>query len=170
VLDGFGGGAIFPYRALKLVEHGGDIAGFAADVACIPDLDLCFVSLANANAAHLSNSIVVGLQTLANLPAPSPMPDVAPKPDRYPLYTGSYNDPFEVGRVNITTDGGKLFIQLPKLDEAKTPYNQELKPTVVDNFILTVEGTQMPLTFIADANGIYTYIRSRPYLAVRTRQ
>jgi hypothetical protein len=26
----------------------------------------------------------------------------------------------------------------------------------------------MPLTFIADANGVYTYIRSRPYLAVRT--
>ena len=168
VTEGFGGGTMFPYRALQVVHHGGDIAGFAADVACIPDLDLCFVSLANSNAVHLSNSIVVGLQTLANLPAPSTMPDVAPQPDRYPLYAGRYNDPFVVGEVNITTENGNVFIQIPSLDESNTPYTKKLQPLTVDNFRLTADGNQMPLTFIADANGIYTYIRSRPYLAVRT--
>ena len=168
VTEGFGGGMIFPYRALKLVHHGGDIAGFAADIACVPDLDFCVVSLANSNAAHLSSSMVVALQTLTSLPAPSPTPDVAPKADRYPLYVGSYNDAFEVGQVDITTDGGKLFIQLPTLDASNTPYTKELQPFAIDNFVLTVDGTQMPLTFIADADGVYTYIRSRPYLAVRT--
>jgi CubicO group peptidase (beta-lactamase class C family) len=168
VADGIGGSPAFPYRALRTVSHGGDIAGFAADITCVPGLDSCFIALANSNAAHFTNSEVVALQTLATLPAPSPMPDVAPKPDRYPLYAGTYSDPFTVGPVNITTDGSKLYIQVPLLDSSSTPYTTELTPLFVDEFIMTVDGEQLPLTFIADANGAYTYIRSRPYLAVRT--
>ena len=165
VSDGFGVGG---YRALKMLGHGGDIAGFAADIYCVPTLDLCLVALANSTGAHLVNSLVVGLETLTTLPAPSTMPDVLPKPDRYPLYAGAYNDPFVVGQVNVTTDGTNLFIQIPSLDASNTPYTQQLQPNTVDNFIVTVQGTPMPLTFIADSNGVYTYIRCRPYLAIRT--
>jgi CubicO group peptidase (beta-lactamase class C family) len=168
VSDGLGGSPQFPYRALKTVGHGGDIPGFAADIVCVPPLDACVVALASGTGAHLSNSLAVALQTLTNLPPPSAMPDVAPKPDRYPLYAGTYNDPFVVGRVTVTTDGKKLYIQLPFLDASNTPYTQELQPLTVDNFLLTAGGQQQPLTFIADANGVYAYIRSRPYLAVRT--
>ena len=168
VYDGFGGGAAFPYRALKMVTHGGDIAGFAADIYCLPTLDLCLVALANSSGAHLANSIIVGLETLTTLPAPSTMPDILAKPERYPLYAGAYNDPLGVGQVNVTTDGTNLFIQIPSLDASNTPYTQQLQPTTVDNFIVTVQGTPMPLTFITDSNGVYTYIRCRPYLAIRT--
>ena len=165
VSDGFGVGG---YRAMKMVGHGGDIAGFAADIYCVPALDICLVALANSTGAHLVNGIVVGLETLTTLPAPSPLPDVLPKPDRYPLYAGTYDDPFGVGQVNVTTDGTNLFMQIPSLDASNTPYTQQLQPTTVDNFVVTVQGTQMPLTFITDSNGVYTYIRCRPYLAIRT--
>jgi CubicO group peptidase (beta-lactamase class C family) len=168
VADGIGGGLTFPYRALRTVSHGGDIAGFAADITCAPDVDLCFIALANSNAAHFVNSELVALQTLATLPDPSPMPDVTSKPDRYPLYAGTYRDPFTVGPVNITTDGSKLYIQVPVLDSSSVSYTPELTPRYVDEFLMTVDGEQLPLTFITDATGVYTYIRSRPYLAVRT--
>ena len=73
-----------------------------------------------------------------------------------------------MGQVNVTTDGTNLFMQIPSLDASNTPYTQQLQPTTVDNFVVTVQGTQMPLTFITDSNGVYTYIRCRPYLAIRT--
>ena len=168
VADGIGGSPGFPYRALKIVTHGGDTAGFAADIYCVPSLDLCLVALANSTGAHLANSIVVGLETLTTLPGPSTMPDVLPKPDRYPLYAGTYDDPFGVGQVTVTTDGSNVSIKVQSLDATNIPYTQQLQPTTVDNFIVTVQGTPMPLTFIADSNGVYTYIRCRPYLAIRT--
>lgn len=169
VYDGIGGGAV-PYRALKMFTHGGDIAGFAADILCVPTLDFCVVALANSSGAHLVNSIFVALETLTTLPAPSAIPDVLPKPDRYPLYAGAYNDPFVVGQVNVTTDGTNLFIQIPSLDATNTPYASQLQPTYVDDFMVTVQGVPKPLTFIADSNGVYAYIRSRPYLATRTSE
>jgi hypothetical protein len=36
--------------------------------------------------------------------------------------------------------------------------------------MVTVQGVPKPLTFIADSNGVYAYIRSRPYLATRTSE
>jgi hypothetical protein len=54
------------------------------------------------------------------------------------------------------------------LDATNTPYTPQLQPTSVDNFMVTAQGAPRPLTFIADGNGVYTYIRSRPYLAART--
>lgn len=168
VQEGMGGAPTFPYRTIKLVEHGGDVAGFAADIACIPSLDFCMVALANSSSAHLQDSVLVALQTLVDLPATSAVPDVAPKPERYPLYAGSYDDAFGVGTVTIATDGSKLTISIPSFDANGTPYQPELKPLNVDNFILTVGGEQRPLTFIADETGVYRYGRSRPYVATRT--
>ena len=136
----------------------------------MPTLDICLVALANSTGAHLTNSIVVGLETLTTLPAPSAMPDIAPKPDHYPLYAGTYNDPFVMGQVNVTTDGSNVFIEIPALDATHTPYTPQLQPTTVDNFVVTVQNAPTPLTFIADSSGVYTYIRSRPYLATRTSE
>ena len=56
----------------------------------------------------------------------------------------------------------------PALDASNTPYTPQLQPATVDNFVVTVQGAPRQLTFIADGNGVYTYIRSRPYLATRT--
>ena len=39
-----------------------------------------------------------------------------------------------------------------------------LSPTVVDNFA-AADGT--PVTFILDANGTYSYLYSRPFVAIR---
>jgi CubicO group peptidase (beta-lactamase class C family) len=167
VLQGIGGGTDLPYRAINVVLHGGDIAGFAADIICLPSQDFCLVSLANANVAHLQNGLLVALNTLVTLPPESALPDVAPKPERYPLYVGAYDDAFGVGKVNIATDGAKLTISIPSLDADGTPYKPELSPATVDNFVLTVAGEQRPLTFLADDTGTYKYIRSRPYLATR---
>jgi CubicO group peptidase (beta-lactamase class C family) len=167
VTEGLGGGTALPYRALKTISHGGDIAGFSADIVCIPALDFCLISLANGTSAHLARGVLSALQTLITLPAPSTMPDVEPKPERYPLYAGSYNDQFGVGQVNVTAESGKLFIQIPSFDDANTPYEKELAPASLDNFAITVAGEQRQLTFLADANGTYTYIRSRPYVATR---
>jgi CubicO group peptidase (beta-lactamase class C family) len=152
---------------MPVANHDGDIPGFASTFFCLPEQQFCFIALANADNAHFGSSLLVALQTLVDLPSPGTLPDVAPRPERYPSYAGKYVDGFEIGEVEITTDGSKLIIRLPTLDASATPYDRELQPTSVDNFSVTVAGVPTPLTFIADSTGVYRYIRSRPYLAVR---
>jgi CubicO group peptidase (beta-lactamase class C family) len=169
VLQGFGDPKTLPYRSLKVVLHAGDIPGFSADISCLPALDFCMIALANANSAHFQNSAIVGLNTLLDLPPADTMPDTAAKPERYPLYAGTYDDVFGVGTVKIASQGGELTIDIPSLDASGTPYQPELQPIAIDNFILNAGGVQRPLTFIADETGTYRYVRSRPYVAPRAQ-
>jgi CubicO group peptidase (beta-lactamase class C family) len=156
------------WYTMPVANHDGDIPGFASTFFCLPEQQFCFIALANASNAHFNNSLLVALQTLADLPSPGTLPNVAPRPERYPLYAGAYVDPFEVGRIEVTTDGSKLLIEIPALDASSTPYGRELAPTAIDNFNLTIAGQEpRALTFIADSTGVYRYLRSRPYLAVR---
>ncbi|HEY8041332.1 MAG TPA: hypothetical protein VIF15_16110, partial [Polyangiaceae bacterium] len=59
-------------------------------------------------------------------------------------------------------------VSMPDLDAAQIPYTPALTPVTPDNFVLTVQGQQVELTFVADAAGTYNWIRTRPFAAERT--
>lgn len=153
------------YYGLKLLWHDGAIAGFSSYLACLPERDFCFISLASGDGASFQNSLVTAIETLVDLPAQTTPPDTQPRPERYPDYAGTYDDPHALGEFRVTSDGNRLVIQTPNADQTTTTY--ELKPTIVDNFVATIDGTPTPATFIPDSSGRYTYIYSRPYVAVR---
>ncbi len=98
------------------IAHDGDIPGFASTFYCLPEQRFCFVALANASEAHFSKSLEVAIRTLVEFPTPGTMPDITPRPERYPAYAGTYVDRFEIGEIRITTAGSKLFIEVPALD------------------------------------------------------
>jgi hypothetical protein len=149
------------YYAMTLLGHAGALPGYSANLTCLPEADFCFVTLASGDEAFFNNSLVTAIKTLVDLPAPSTAPDLSPRLDRLDGYAGTYVDPFVLGTIQITRAGNALSAFAPTLD----PVNPiALTPTAVDNFA-AADGT--PVTFIPDAQGIYTYLYARPFVAVR---
>jgi CubicO group peptidase (beta-lactamase class C family) len=146
---------------LTMIFHDGALPGYSANMSCLPEPDFCFITLASADGAFFNASLVRAIQTLVDLPAPSTAPDLAPRLDRLDAYAGTYVDPFALGTIQITRVGDSLSAFVPTLD----PTNPiPLSPTVVDNFA-AADGT--PVTFILDAKGTYSYLYSRPFVAIR---
>ncbi len=149
------------YYPLTALTHDGALAGYSANLSCLPQVDFCFVTLASGDNAFFYQSLVTAIQTLVELPAPSTPPDLAPRLEHFDAYVGTYLDPFVLGTIQITRTGNGLSAFVPTLD----PVNPiPLTPTLVDNFA-SADGT--PVTFIPDATGTYAYLYSRPFVAIR---
>lgn len=149
------------YYPLTLLNHDGALAGYSANLSCLPARDFCFISLASGDNAFFNASLVTAIATLVDLPAPVQPPDLGPRPERFAAYAGTYVDPFVLGEIDIDDGPTGLSARVPVIDPtASFP----LTPTAADNFV-TAEGT--PTTFIPDASGVYRYLYSRPYVAVR---
>jgi CubicO group peptidase (beta-lactamase class C family) len=147
----------------KMVAHGGDIPGFAADVYFLPEERFGFIALANADGAHLAHALDEVLDTFAPKPAPSDEPDVSVTDEDLATFAGSYDDPFNVGAMEITVVDGDLQIEMPDLDEAGIPYDRDLRHLAEETFILEVQGLRVPISFVVDA----TYARTRFFVATR---
>jgi CubicO group peptidase (beta-lactamase class C family) len=156
------------FRRARLVSHGGAIDGFAANVMWVPATGFAIITLANTDGAYFSRSEALALKMFGGLPAPSDPPmDLAERPENYPRYAGAYNDRYNAGPVKITSQEGKLLIEMPLLDMNRIPYEKELRPVSRRNFILTVQGFPLPVTFILDDRGQVEYLRTRVFVARR---
>lgn len=167
VTDGAFLGGLDKFYRMKVVMHGGDIPGFAADVTYVPSLRFGFVTLANADGAHFTKSLVAALTTLPTLPSPSPAPDLTIDPSTFSAFEGVYQDDFNAGTINVTRVGDNLEVHMPAVDEANIPYNPVLTPVVGNNFYLAIQGITLPVTFIADGAGGTTYLRTRVFVGAR---
>jgi CubicO group peptidase (beta-lactamase class C family) len=150
-----------------VVTHGGDIPGYAADVYYLPESDFGFISLASADAAHFLNSFVVGALTLATLTSSSAPPVANLDPSTFDQFAGVYQDDFNVGRIVVAKVGNTLTATIPALATHSIPYEHLLVPLVDDNFALTIEGQELDVTFIRDAQGHPAYFRTRPFVGRR---
>jgi CubicO group peptidase (beta-lactamase class C family) len=148
---------------LTLVSHGGDIPGFAADMYFIPELNAGFVALASTDYAHLGESAVAALE-LIGLPEPGTAPEISVDTATFPDFAGEYMDPWNVGPMTVTTDGSSVIIEMPLLDDYGISYEPELYPYTPDNFLITVDGYTLVMTFLRDDGGDVQYARTRPFV------
>ncbi|MCA9705785.1 MAG: serine hydrolase [Myxococcales bacterium] len=101
------------WQGHRVVEHGGNIDGFAAEVAMLPDDGIGFVLLTNTSATPLqreSMSIVFD-SLLGELPsdeAGEPL-DLRPYPGKYVADFATFDD----ARFTVTAEGGRLFVDVP---------------------------------------------------------
>lgn len=153
----------------KLVWHNGSLAGFTSCFYLVPSTGFGIVWLANADDVQFVTSIALALESFAGLtdPTTDPPPGVAVETNLFPSYAGTYNDPNGLGLITVTASGATLSIDVPTFDTASTPYDQTLHPTSMDNFTITVQGSPIPLTFIADSTGAYVWIRTQTVVAKR---
>ena len=149
------------YYPLRVLFHDGALTGYSANLACLPERDFCFISLANGDGAFFNNSLITAIATLVDLPAPVAAPDFSPRPERFAAYAGTYVDPFALGEVDVTAGVAGLSARAAAIDPTQS---FPLTPTRVDNFVAD-DGT--PVTFIPDAQGVFRYLYTRPFVAVR---
>ncbi len=154
---------------IKLVSHGGDIPGFAADFYYVPSTGFGVVSFASADGAHFQTAVGLALQSFGELPASSTVPaDAKPDPTIFPQYAGTYDDPHNVGTVTVSVTGGAVSISMPAVEAAGIPYTKALTPVTADSFQLAIQGTTTIVTFIKDAKdtaGAYRWLRTRQFVA-----
>lgn len=98
----------------KVVEHGGNIDGFAAEVGLFPESDLGFVLLANVTATPLQQlSISLIADAMLN---DWPQENAAESSDFYDAYIGNYLanfGPFKEEVFEVKVSAGKLAINVP---------------------------------------------------------
>lgn len=156
------------YYDVVLMEHGGAIPGYAAEVYVVPELGFGFASLASTDGAYLSSSLVLALE-LGGLPAPSTPPDLSPLPETFGDHVGHYDDPWNiVGPMDVSLVDGVLTASLPLLDRMRIPYEPVLEPYTPDNFVFVVQGYPLLMTFIRDEAGLTEYARTRLFVSTRT--
>jgi len=105
---------ISDWNGHRVVEHGGNIDGYAAAVALMPDDDLGFVLLTNVSATPLQRSVRgIVWETLVGSADPAetdePALDASPYLGKYVADFG----PFDDQRFTVTSKGGKLFVDVP---------------------------------------------------------
>ncbi|MCB9744888.1 MAG: beta-lactamase family protein [Alphaproteobacteria bacterium] len=153
------------YYDERLWSHGGDINGYAADLYILPEQDLGFAILASGSGAHLSEAVAEGLRLGVGEPAEAP--DLTVDPASYARYAGTYDDPYNVGRMIFTETESGLSVDMPRLDLYDVPYSSEVIPYLPGVFVLTVQGYQIPLSFIED-EGAPRWARTRVFVAERS--
>lgn len=155
------------FYKLRVVEHGGDIPGFAADVYLVPESRFGFITLANSDGAHFTGSFVTAVKTLTTLPPQLPPPDLKVDPATFSAFEGTYQDDFNAGEIIVTKENNSLKVSMPAVDQANIPYDPVLVPVVGNNFRLKIQGIQLPVTFIPDASGTSRYFRTRAFVGTR---
>lgn len=102
------------WQGHRVVEHGGNIDGYAAEVGMLPDDDLGFVMLTNISGTSLQRESlgIVFDSLLGELPKDG---EQGPALDLRP-YTGLYVadfGPFDDDRFTVTDEGGRLYVDVP---------------------------------------------------------
>jgi CubicO group peptidase (beta-lactamase class C family) len=157
------------WHSVRVVQHGGDVPGFACDLYTVPDSQFAIAVLSNATGAHFRDSIDFALKTYANLPPAIAVPsDVRPDPSTFASVAGEYQDDYLVGHITIKHDAGKLTISMPDLDAENVSYDPTLEPLARDVFGLLIEDYPLDITVIRDAAGKPEYLRERAFVAKRT--
>jgi hypothetical protein len=88
-------------------------------------------------------------------------------PASFGAFLGTYEDPYNVGTIHVTLDGNQLKVEMPLLDSLKIPYDPVLAPSLPDNFVLTVQGAELPVTFLRDDQEQVEYLRTRAFVGAR---
>ncbi|MEQ8767331.1 MAG: serine hydrolase domain-containing protein, partial [Planctomycetota bacterium] len=139
------------WKDRNIVEHGGNIDGFAAQVTLVPEEDLGYVLLANVTGAALQQgSIEIVLSSL--LEEPKPVVAAWPEEQLQP-YLGDYYLEALKANVTVNIDGGKLAIDIPGQTNFKMHWPNdaghwvfELTDTIELSFAEAVDGQVPELT------------------------
>jgi CubicO group peptidase (beta-lactamase class C family) len=156
------------WHSARVVQHGGSIPGFGCELYIVPDTEFVFAVLSNKDYAQFYDSVFFALQHYANLPPATQIPaDVYADPATFASLAGNYQDDYNVGRIIIKHDAGKLTISMPDVDAAGVTYSPMLQPLARDVFGLKVDNYELSITFLRDAAGNPEYIRERAFVAKR---
>jgi hypothetical protein len=154
------------FYEVEVFGHSGAIPGFSSELYYAPSCGTGFIALANADGVSFAGVLCGALIERCQLQPATP-PDVSENPSNYHSYAGDYLDPFLVGAIKLSHVGNDLQVSMPALDSVNVPYDKVLKPIMLRNFLLTIQGEPTPVTIILDDRGKGKYIRTRSVVGIR---
>jgi CubicO group peptidase (beta-lactamase class C family) len=147
------------YYPTRIITHEGAIAGYLAHFILAPETGFGMVILSNADGADFWNSIDLGFKSFSGLAPVAPPSSLGPDPTPPPGFAGTYVDTTgQLGTMIISDTKGALTISMPELDAAGVPYTATLQPSMEYDYLLTIEGEQLPLTFAPGRNDRHTWL------------
>jgi hypothetical protein len=161
--DGKGG-----FWKIRNVGHDGAIPGYSAEWRYVPDLDVGFVALSNADGAYYPKTFMSVLKTIGKLGASDAPPNLAADPSTFAALAGDYED-VGAGTITIGYDAGKLTIAIPAVEKQGAKVGPDLTPISPNNFEYTLGSEPDVVTFFYDASGNPEYVRSREYVGHRVQ-
>ena len=158
------------FNDFTLVYHDGGITGFRTTFYMIPEHNFGVVVMLNAD--HYDPGIIAhrAITTYLDLPEIT-FRSYPTDPDTWGIYTGKYNDPYELGEFDIYQDSeNRLWVNFNDLDMTK-----ELFQIANDCFyfdISSVESTEYNLiaTFFLDDDGNAEYFATRAGVGKRVQE
>ena len=164
---GYYGPGMGDFYEIDVIRHDGALPGFSSELYYVPELDLGFVTLANASGAYFYYSFATALHTLADMPSAVAGPDLEMTRAELETYVGDYLDPLNVGHVTVSLEGSRLNVFMPDVEAGGVTYNERLTPLSPRNFQLEIGGLPLQVTFIPDEEGNGEYLRTRYFVAER---
>lgn len=160
------------FHPVEIIEHGGNINGYTAQVITAPALGFGAALLINGDA--LNNELngcaaPLLIRQPGFPPAEAPPADRAIDPATFVDYVGVYDDPNNVGPMHLAqAEDGALTLSMPLVDEAGVPYEPALIPIARDMFLLQVQGLVVPFSGIRRAGeDTVQWLRTRYFVGAR---
>lgn len=165
VLDGYQLGETW-YQGTLAMQSGG-LPGYTAELVLAPDAGVGVAVLVSGDDVDLDATVEAALGAWGALGEVEDAPDPEIDPADWESLTGDYRDPFTLGPLSVELEDETLSLSIPMLDSFGPTYQAELDPVSRDNFLLTLDGETMLLTFLRGDDGRGETIRARPFVAFR---
>lgn len=151
---------------VRMWQHGGNTLSYTSTSIILPDSRLAVSVLVNAYGVDMSRTTKVILERLAEQPAGEDWPtDLATETDHAEL-VGTYVDE-QLGRIEITDDAGTLHAAF--LDYPEDGLDGDLSMAWADEYVFSSGNLRgYDITFFADEDGVYRWIRDRLFVGTRT--
>lgn len=150
-------------------EHGGNTLTFTNIMIMLPEHDFAVVITSSAYGTDFARSADAAIESLVEgLPSPVAFEPYEVDPSTFDRHVGSYDDPYNVGAVEISLEGDELRIAMPDLDALGYDVDPVLTPISSDIFVVTIDGEPMDVTFIPEGAGdASTFMRNRSFVVTR---
>jgi CubicO group peptidase (beta-lactamase class C family) len=149
-----------------LWTHGGNTLTYTSASYALPDRGLAFTILSNVYGAFFDNTAVALFDLVELAPAGGTTSDAAVERDRAD-YLATYLDP-QFGTLVVSEDDGDLFLDFLDLDSIGWTARTRLFFALTDTYVFTTpELGQNEVTFIADQDGTFRWLRNRLFVGTR---
>lgn len=133
--------------------HGGNTLSFTSTWCVLPEQRVAVSILSNGYGDAFLEDCILAAEAFAEMPEPVDPPELLPPAGDLAGYTGSWLDPYTVGRIELTTDGVDLFVSMPDLEAMGYSVNPTLTVYGDRVFGVTIAGTVYELSLYDGEDG-----------------
>lgn len=152
-------------------QHGGNTLGHSSIFYVLPEQGVVVSILSSGYGTDFSATLLAALDAAGALPEAGSIPELPMDLSALSRHVGSYNDPNNIGPVEVTSDGETLSISMPLLEEYGLSYSSALVQRSTDSFYVEIDGDFYELDFVAPPDAEQSqWIRNRLFVATRDEE